>query len=108
MFLGIEHPIGNWFETMTFDGLPEFQRRYKTYQEAVQGHAEAVAVFAGYGALVTDPPKLAVPLSSVQRDWLLAVLDAVPTRDGEYVLAQCETLDALRALIQHNTVPDAV
>lgn len=54
VFLGLDHawdgedgPI--LFETMIFDGYyDEFQRRYKTYDEALQGHNDAVEMVNEY------------------------------------------------------------
>lgn len=48
VFLGLDHSWGDQdgpilFETMIFGGeYNDFQRRYKTYDEAVQGHNEAL------------------------------------------------------------------
>lgn len=48
VFLGLDHAFGDQegpilFETMIFDGeFDGFQRRYKTYDEALQGHNEAL------------------------------------------------------------------
>lgn len=44
VFLGIEHYAGCLFETMIFGGpMDQQQRRYRTYEEAEQGHKEMVA-----------------------------------------------------------------
>lgn len=50
VFLGLDHSFGEGrpllFETMIF-GLPdgeEYQHRYSTWDEAVRGHAEALAI----------------------------------------------------------------
>lgn len=43
VFLGIETVEGCLFETMIFGGpMDQQQRRYRTYDEAEQGHQEAV------------------------------------------------------------------
>lgn len=54
VFLGLDHAWGHengpiLFETMIFDGYYEgFQRRYKTYDEALQGHKDTVEMVNNY------------------------------------------------------------
>lgn len=54
VFLGLDHAWGHengpiLFETMIFDGYYEgFQRRYKTYDEALRGHNDAVEMVNEY------------------------------------------------------------
>lgn len=54
VFLGLDHAWGDedgpiLFETMIFDGYYEgFQRRYKIYDEALQGHKDAVEMVNEY------------------------------------------------------------
>jgi len=52
VFLGIDHAFGRGrpllFETMVFGGVhDEYQERYGTWDEAVSGHARAVAMARG-------------------------------------------------------------
>ena len=54
VFLGLDHSWGDQdgpilFETMIFDGhFDQFQRRYKTYDEALQGHKDTVEMVNNY------------------------------------------------------------
>jgi len=49
VFLGLDHNFGHGppllFETMIFDGFHDnYQERYSTYDEAIEGHARAMDV----------------------------------------------------------------
>lgn len=53
VFLSIDHSMGHGpnllFETMTGEvpGMEEYQQRYATWEQAMRGHAEAVALAEG-------------------------------------------------------------
>ena len=63
VFLGIDHSFGRRgpplvFETMTFDDYGgDYCRRWSTWDEAVAGHAEAVAVLRARTGQDADAPK---------------------------------------------------
>ena len=60
VFICVRHYDGCWFETMVFDKAYESYecRRYKTYSEALTGHAEVVKLVASRTSQdVTDEQK---------------------------------------------------
>ncbi len=58
VFLGLDHGWGRehipiLFETMIFGGrLDNYQNRYETYDQAVEGHKNAIAMVIGNGKMI--------------------------------------------------------
>jgi len=64
VFLGLDRQFGNGppliFETMVFGGeFDEQQRRYSTWDEAIEGHNQVVRKIraTGYGAIEPEPKR---------------------------------------------------